>query len=157
MPIHAELDENGVVTKRLIFDDGREPDDFLDGAVCGIGDTWDGVSFTPPAPGVAPLAELRAAAFMPVGDFCLTLYAAGILTADDAELAAGGGWPVAFDGAIAGLSEAQQLGARIKWRTVQNVFRMDPLLLAVAAFMNSHPDLPNLTEDQLDAMFGIAG
>lgn len=60
MPIHAQLDDNGLVTHRLICEEGREPEGFLDGAGCNVGDTWDGSSFIPAEPEPVTIVQMRA-------------------------------------------------------------------------------------------------
>jgi hypothetical protein len=95
------------------------------------------------------LTHWRATHAMPVDEFCIACHGAGLLSEADAELAATGGWPAAFDAFIAALPFADRVRARRKWAGTKHVRRNDPLLAQIAA-------AAKVTPEQLDALMGWA-
>lgn len=113
---------------------------------------WDAAVATEPAAYVAPnladvLADWRGTAVLSRLDFCLALFVAGVLNAEEAETAASGGWPAAFDDALAGLTDSERAFARITWAGTTVVHRSADLLALVQAFQG-------MTDAALDTMFG---
>ena len=95
-----------------------------------------------------PIEEIRAGASLDLGPFCMALVGAGILPAIEAIDAAKGNWPATFNAALAGLSDAERVGAQIEWASAQRIRRNHPLIAMLAA-------AANLTDAQVDALFGI--
>lgn len=94
------------------------------------------------------LTKARANAVLTRQQFCTNCYTAGLLSKDDAVLAAKGGWPAAFTAALSGLTEEEQAVAEIEWASVQTVRRNAPLLAVVQASSS-------VNDAELDALFGI--
>lgn len=84
--------------------------------------------------------------------FCLACLQAGLLTPDDAVIAATGGWPASFDAALAGLSTIEVAAAKVEWAAVSVIRRSAPLLSVVQASTEGA-----VTDETLDAMFGWQG
>jgi len=82
--------------------------------------------------------------------FCLSCLQAGLLSSDDAVIAAKGDWPASFDAALAGLSEMEVAAAKVEWASVSTIRRNAPLLAVVQATVG-------ITDDQLDVLFGWQG
>lgn len=102
------------------------------------------------APSYVPsLPEKRAAATLTRAQFLTACVDAGIITAEVAEEAASGVWPTAFNPFLAGLTAAQRIDAKATWADGGDVRRSNPILTLIAAYQN-------VTDEQLDAMFGIA-
>lgn len=107
--------------------------------------SWE---YTPPSP-EALLAEWRAGATSPKKDFCIACATTGVLPAEEAVLAAQGGWPATFSDALGSLPAGDQAAAQITWATANNVHRSDPLLIAVQA-------AKDMADEEVDALFGGA-
>lgn len=75
--IYAKI-EGGKVVKLLIYEPGRQPADLIDGTGAVIGATWDGQTFTPPAPAVVTIEEQRAAMVASPAQIKVTLYDLGL-------------------------------------------------------------------------------
>jgi len=150
---YFEVTKEGVVVCPVIADEGAEKDDpslipvrTHEGVETGY--TWDGSNFNPPS------AEDRrnawaTTAHLSRGDFCAAVAAAGIVPTSEAIEAAKGNWPASFQPFLSAMSSQEQVAAQIKWAAAATVDRLDPLLgyLQQAA---------NLTESQVDALFGYA-
>lgn len=93
------------------------------------------------------LAAWRSEATLTRRQFCLACLRAGLLTPDDAVIAARGFWPPSFDAAISGLTPEQKAEAQIEWAAVSVIRRDAPLLAAVQA-------TAGVTDEQLDGLFG---
>lgn len=104
----------------------------------------------PPPDPEALLAQARESASLPRAEFLLACVSAGLLTPQDALLAAKGEMPAAYAGVIEEWPAPQQFEAGLRWAALTVVDRMHPLILAVADAM----DIPDA---QLDALFGIGG
>ncbi|MAI35025.1 MAG: hypothetical protein CMM07_25585 [Rhodopirellula sp.] len=85
----------------------------------------------------ARLDHLREIAEMPKPDFCKAVRDAGILSPEDAAIAANGGWPAAFDGFLSGMTEAEQSDARIDWSGAVMISYSDELLQDIALNVSS--------------------
>lgn len=94
--------------------------------------------------------QWREIASLPRRDFCLSLFAAGILSKDDTILASQGGWPTVFDNFMAGKTDAEIVAAQVEWASAQNIRRLHPMIGQLA-------DLANLSPEQVDAIFGWKG
>lgn len=96
------------------------------------------------------LASARSGSTLTRRQFCLALVTHGILSNDDAVLAAKGEWPTALDSFLeyAPLTEAQITEARIEWAAAGIIERMNPLVLTLGSWLG-------LTDAQIDAMFVI--
>jgi hypothetical protein len=99
-----------------------------------------------------PIEDIRAGASLTRRAFCLALASADILPPAEAIDAAKGNWPATFDAALAGLSDTEKFAAQIEWATAQNVQRAHPLIAMLAG-----PDAANLSDAQVDTLFGING
>ena len=106
--------------------------------------------FTPVLPS-GDLQTQRANAAIPRAQFLTYAVANNWISAAVAVEAAGGNWPAAFDAFLAGLSVEQQIAAKETWATGLDVRRNAPLLAQIAAAND-----PQVTDAQLDTMFGIA-
>ncbi len=123
---------------------------------------WDGQDWrvqTPPAP-AEPLPpttdQARAAASLAKIDFCRALYRAQILPADLVVDAALGQWPAPFAAAIAHLSEAEQVDAKLAWAGAATVTRMAPLFLSLLDFYARAQRMSQTeAQDFGDQIFGI--
>ena len=100
--------------------------------------------------GAALLESYRASAFMSRQAFCIDLLERGILTPDDATMAAEGRWPTVLLPMLDGMTEAQEAKARIIWASSAEIHRIHWLLLKVAA-----PENLDIPDDTLDEIFGI--
>lgn len=81
-------------------------------------------------------------------EFLTSLNELGILADEEAELAAGGGWPTRFDEMLTQMSNVtERIAAKSKWATLSVVRRNSPLILGLA-------NLSGVTESQLDQIFG---
>lgn len=100
-----------------------------------------------PAP---TIEDLRAAASLPRSDFLLRCVAVGILTPQDALLAARGEIPGAFATVVDGWTEAERFEVQLRWAALSEVDRNHPMILSLA-------DQMGITAGQLDALFGIPG
>ena len=96
------------------------------------------------------IEDIREVSSITRRSFCLALAHADILPSAEAIEAAKGNWPATFDAALAGLSDAEKFAAQIEWATAQNVQRTHPLIAMLAG-----PDAANLTDAQVDTLFGI--
>ena len=93
------------------------------------------------------LIQFRDKAVMPKADFVNLAADVGLVSDADAVDAARGGWPSAFDTAIASLDAKGQREAKVTWAGVTEVRRDAPLLTAIVAAGLA-------TEAALDALFG---
>jgi hypothetical protein len=82
--------------------------------------------------------------------FCLACLQAGLLSPEDAVVAAKGDWPVSFDAALVGLSEMEVAAAKVEWASVSTIRRNAPLLAVVQT-------TAGITDGELDALFGWQG
>lgn len=98
-----------------------------------------------PAP---TLADLRAASSLPRSDFLLRCVTVGILSQDDALLAARGEIPAAFASVVEGWTEAERFEVKLRWAALTQVERNHPLILSMATQMG-------ITDEQLDMLFGL--
>jgi len=96
------------------------------------------------------IEQLRANASMSRAKFLQACIAVGVIEPSVAEEAASGVWPSAFDGFLTGLSVEQRIEAKATWVDGQRVRRDSPILALIAAEQG-------VTDEQLDAMFGITG
>ena len=101
------------------------------------------------------LAAAREAASMKRGPFIIAMRDLGVLTTAQAKKAAEG-WPSAFDPFVAGLTDDEQIMAKTIWRDGRDVRRMNPILLQIQAFVNAEPSLPDVSDAQLDTVFGVS-
>lgn len=124
--------ENGVVVNTILVDDLDVFPGLIDAALGGkIGDAWDGVKFTAPAP---PAAVVPAEVTMRQAR--LALLGAGMLGQVNTALAA--------------MSGAQGEAARIEWEFSSAVMRGQPLVAALAPILG-------MTDADLDQLFIAAG
>ena len=103
---------------------------------------WDGAEWTDPRSPADLEAELQArrdAARMDKADLLLALTQVGLLTSADAVAAARGEIPPSFQPVVAAWPAAEQLAARIKWAADGQISRNNPLILAVASFLEIDP------------------
>lgn len=144
---------NGVVVNVIEADPTSVPDwaaSWIDmGVEGGPGWTWDGSTFSPPAaPNLRPDATLTRA------EFCKALRRLGVLPANEAVIAAQGGWPDTFATFVSGLTAEDAADAQIDWAAATVIHYANPLLGQLA--------LAYANDDQvqaaaiLDAIFGIA-
>jgi hypothetical protein len=121
--MRAAIIENGTVANIILVDslDGQ-----IDGANANIGDTWDGATFTTPAPAVTvpPAVTMRQAR--------LALLGAGMLST--------------VNTAIAGMQGAQGEAARIEWEYARDVLRDSALIGGLMPALG-------MTSEQIDALF----
>lgn len=103
----------------------------------------------------AVLQAKRATATIKRGPFLRAIKALGVVDAETAKTAASGAWPPAFDAFTAGLSDDDQIDAIATWADGDEIRRMNSILLQIQAFVNADPNLPDVTDEQLDAAFGI--
>lgn len=96
------------------------------------------------------LAERRAAASMSRSDFLLASIGAGIIQPSDAGPAARGEIPPSLMPVFEDLPPAVQIEAIVRWGAATMIERTNPILAALAEAMQ-------ITEAQLDALFGIGG
>jgi len=139
----------GTVVNVTTLDPLNIPDGFQDWVASGradIGWSYDGSAFAPPAP-PDQLDLWRASAVLSRRNFCIACFRAGLLSADDAVIAAKGEWPAAFDKALTGMAADRVTEAKIEWAAVTEIRRNAPLLKAVQA-------VTRVTDGQIDALFG---
>lgn len=96
------------------------------------------------------LAAWRDSVTLSRRQFCLACLQAGLLSPDDAVIAARGDWPASFNAALAGLSEMEVAAAKVEWAAVSVIRRNAPLLAVVQA-------TAGVSDAVLDALFGWAG
>ncbi len=103
-------------------------------------------AYVPPDP-VDELALWRQSARTTRTEFCVAAKRLGMLTPDEAILAAQGGWPQSFSDALNSLPvEIDAAEAQIVWAATTEVHRNDPVLNAVAA-------AKGFTPEQIDNLF----
>ena len=95
-------------------------------------------------------ADFRSTASMTRADFLNAAADLGIVSDDDAVLAALGNWPSSFD-AVLPSDPTEQRAAKVLWASTTDVSRDADLLSAIVASA-----IP-VTDEQLDAMFGYTG
>lgn len=103
---------------------------------------WNGTNWYDPRSIAEMASELdarRDAARMDKADLLLALAQAGLLTPTDAVAAARGEIPPSFQPVVAAWPAAEQLAARIKWAADGQISRNNPLILAVASFLEIDP------------------
>lgn len=111
---------------------------------------WDGVSWAVPQPDTdAALQAARAAAWMSKPAFLLACMQHGILTPEEAHIAATGGFPGAFAAVISQLSQDELNAVNVIWPASTRIERLDPFIMRVAELMNISPEM-------LDAVFGVS-
>lgn len=114
----------------------------------------DSDTLSPPSPEQV-LAKKRASAVLSRAEFIQAVYAAGILSKQQAVAAAAGGIPDFFIAALNALVAAQAMtqaqadGAEILWAGLTQVERNHPFLPIAQGALS-------LTEAQVDALFGIS-
>jgi len=82
--------------------------------------------------------------------FVLAAKRAGILTAEDAIIAAKGDWPDSFTPILDALPDnIDPLEAQIIWAATDRVYRLDPVLIAIGEHLS-------LTPESLDSLIGWA-
>jgi len=96
------------------------------------------------------LGRWRGNAALSRRNFCLACFRAGLLSADDAVIAAKGEWPASFDKALTGMTADRAAEAKIEWAAVTEIRRDAPLLKAVQV-------ATSVTDGQIDALFGWDG
>lgn len=96
----------------------------------------------------AELYKARNSAFLDKSDLLTRMFMAGILSAEDAELAAGGGIPTVIQSALETLPADAQMVARIKWRTDTVISRVHPVILMAAHVLD-------ISDEQLDEIFDV--
>ena len=79
MPIHAVLDDNGIVLQRLIYDADKTPEGFIDASEANLGDLWTEAGFVVAPENVPPIEDERAAMVASPAQIRLTLYQLGLL------------------------------------------------------------------------------
>lgn len=102
-----------------------------------------------PSPGAETLQEKRDRASLSRKDFLLAAVSAGWITEADAEIAATGTWPSAFDAFLSGLTSAQRIEAKAAWADGRAVRRSSPVLSLIAGHLS-------VSDAALDAAFGVA-
>lgn len=90
----------------------------------------------------------RENAYLSKRQFCINAHKAGLLTEDEAILAAKGDWPESFTTALSGLTSSQVVEAKIEWASISVVRRNAPLLEIVRTSQN-------ISESLVDTVFGI--
>lgn len=94
--------------------------------------------------------EWRKTAALDRADFVNAAADAGILTDDEAIIAALGQWPESLEGALSAMSLGEARTAKVVWASRSVINRNHPLIAAVTAFKK-------LTDEQVDALFGYDG
>lgn len=112
-----------------------------------IDDVWVFVEKTPEQT-EEDLQLWRETASLSKKQFCINAHKAGLLTEDEAILAAKGDWPESFTTALYGLTSSQVVEAKIEWASISVVRRNAPLLEIVRASQN-------ISESLVDTVFGI--
>ena len=113
----------------------------------------DWVDTRTPGDHQAALYNARRNASMDKSDLLITLAMAGILPAEDAEIAAAGTIPPTIQAVLDELPpevfppEAAMV-ARIKWRSDNVISRVNPVIVLAAAALG-------MTDEQLDEIFGV--
>jgi hypothetical protein len=121
--MRAAIIENGIVTNIVLVDSlaGK-----IDGASANIGDTWDGATFSTPAPVVTvPRSVSKRQAR-------LALHRAGVL--------------VTINAAFAAMPGDAGIEARIEWEDAGDIERSSPLVGAMGSVLG-------MTSAQVDALF----
>lgn len=119
--------------------------------------TWSGrawIDARTPAERQAALYAAREATTLDKSDLLIRMTLAGLLPAEDAEIAAGGVIPPAIQAALDALPAEvfpadAQLVARIKWRSDNIISRTNPVIVLAAVVLG-------ITDDQLDEIFSVA-
>lgn len=101
-----------------------------------------------------PLQEKRQAAALSRKAFCLKLLELNILPADEASLAALGGWPATFASFTSGLTEQRKAEIEIDWSTSMTIRYIAPVLQQLALVV-SNGDQTQATA-LLDTIFGVS-
>lgn len=101
-----------------------------------------------PADLAAELDQHRQSANMTKIDFLLAVTAAKVISKEDAIAASKGEIPSSMSSIIETMTPAQQFEAKIRWGAATTINRMDP-------FINQWATVLEITDDQLDTIFGI--
>lgn len=101
-----------------------------------------------------PREAFRATASMPKAQFCIGMAEIGVLTDEEAIEAAKGNMPATFAATTAHLTAAEQRDVAVRWAAATVVDRADPMLEAFRAYAEADPNLPTITPEQLDTVFG---
>lgn len=113
---------------------------------------WDGQEWIDPRTADDHEAEQlarRVAASLTKSEFLQACMATGILTPQEANIAARGDIPEPFLSAVASMTPEQRDMVSVIWPSATRINRMDPLILAVAAGAG-------IGDATLDALFGLA-
>lgn len=94
------------------------------------------------------VSALRAKASLPRAEFLLRCVSVGILTQQEALVAAGGGIPESFAAFINEWSPEYVFEAQLRWAALTQVDRLNPLITMLAAQRG-------ITDEQLDVIFGL--
>ena len=78
--------------------------------------------------------------------FCMACFKAGILSSDEAVIAAQGVWPASFDNSLVDFTDSQIVEAKIQWACTNTVQRNSVLLEKLRT-------ANGLTHDAIDALF----
>lgn len=97
----------------------------------------------------AALNAKRATAWLDKSDLLIRLIAAGIMSPEDAEEAAGGAIPASMAPLMEMLPPGAQMAARIKWRSDTQISRTHPVIVLAAHALG-------ISDEQLDQIFGVA-
>lgn len=103
---------------------------------------------------VIPAQEKRNAASMSRKAFCLKLLEMDILPADEASLAARGGWPATFATFTSGLTARRKAEVEIEWSTSMTIRYVAPPLQALSLIV-AGGDQAQATA-LLDTIFGVS-
>lgn len=129
--VRYHLVKSGVVENTVVWDAAPPPNAYpgftvIDGAIGGPGWTWDGTTLSSPivvTPAPATITRLQ---------LVLGLAASGLITEAEADaMAEGSGVPAAISAAIQALPSAQRLEARIRFKAMTEVERVNPLIDAI--------------------------
>lgn len=107
-----------------------------------------GITIKPPPTPTTTLEEKRKKASLSRAQFLASCLSAGIIDEETAEEAADGSWPAAFAEIVANLPVEQRINAKATWADGFSVSRNNPILALIASERG-------VTEEQLDAMFGV--
>jgi hypothetical protein len=108
--------------------------------------TWEKAG-NRPSSYVATIEDIREKTSIEKSSFCILLAQNGVLSNEEAVIAARGDWPASFADALTQMG-ADSLEAQIKWATATDISRNEPLILLLAQFKG-------LTDEAVDTLFGI--
>jgi hypothetical protein len=124
--MRAAVIENGVVTNVILVEALDVFPGLVDAANAAIGDTWDGSTFSTPAPRIVVPASVT------MRQARLALLGAGVLATVNA--------------AVSGMPGTQGEAARIEWEYARDVLRDSPLIAGLMPTLS-------MTEAQIDQLF----